>query len=64
MFDGLNWLIFLMVVLIFIFLVMEIWVIVLICGFLATWFGFSGILWWVCAIMMFCIINGIIGAIL
>ena len=64
MFDSLDWILVLFAVVIFIFLVLEIWVIILICGFLASWFGFSGLLWWICAIMLFCIINGIIGVVL
>ena len=64
MFDSFDWILVLFAVVIFIFLVLEIWVIILICGFLASWFGFSGLLWWICAIMLFCIINGIIGVVL
>lgn len=60
--DDLGWLVILLAILLFIALVIEIYVIILISSFLASWFGFTGILWWACAIMMFCIINGLIGA--
>ena len=59
--DDLSWLVILLAVLLFIALVIEIYVIVLMSTFLASWFGFSGILWWACALLMFLVINGVIG---
>lgn len=61
--DELSLVVFLIATLIVTFLVLEIWVIIVISGFLATYFGFSGVLWWICAFMMFCLINGVIGAV-
>ena len=63
MLDDLSFMVFLIATVIVVLLALEIWVIVLISGFLASWFGFSGILWWVCAFMMFVLINGVIGAV-
>lgn len=48
---------------VFLLAILEIYVILVVSGFLASFFGFSGILWWVCAFMVFCFINGVIGAI-
>ena len=59
--DDLTWLIFLLAILLFIGLCIEIYVVILMATFLASWFGFSGILWWVCAIILFGVINGLIG---
>ena len=59
--DDLSWLVILLAILLMLAFVIEIYVIVLIAGFLATFFGFSGILWWACAVLMFCVINGLIG---
>ena len=63
MFDDLSWMVFLIAILIVVFVALEIWVIILISGFLATWFGLNGVLWWVCAFMMFVLINGLLGAV-
>ena len=60
MFDEIGWLVIFLALLLFLVLVVEIYVVILIAAFLASWFGFSGILWWVCAIIMFGIINGLI----
>ena len=59
--DDLSWIVMLLAVLLMLAFLIEVYVIVLIAGFLATFFGFSGILWWACAIMMFIVINGVIG---
>ena len=63
MFDDLSWIVFLIAILIVVFVALEIWVIILISGFLASYFGFTGVLWWVCVFMMFVLINGFIGAV-
>ena len=52
------------IVIIFALLFVEVVAIVLIAGAITSWLGFSGLLWWVVAIGLFLIINGIIGAIL
>ena len=59
--DEFSWIVLLVAFLAVVLLFLEIWVIIAISGFLATYFGFSGVLWWVCAFMMFVFINGIIG---
>ena len=59
--DDLSWLIILFAILLFIALCIEIYVVILMATFLASWFGFSGILWWVCVILLFGVINGLIG---
>ena len=59
--DDLSWLIILFAILLFIAFCIEIYVVILMATFLASWFGFSGILWWVCAILLFGVINGLIG---
>ena len=61
--DDLGWLVVLLGILLFIAFVVELYVIMLIATFLATWFGFSGLLWWACAILLFMVINGLIGLI-
>ncbi len=63
MLDDLSFMIFLIATVIVVFLALEIWVIILISGFVASYFGFTGVLWWVCAFMMFVFINGVIGAV-
>lgn len=45
-------------------LFIEIFAILLIASAIASFFGFSGILWWIVVIGLFVIINGIIGFIL
>ena len=59
--DDLSWLVILLGLLLFVALCIEIYVVILMATFLASWFGFSGILWWVCAILLFGVINGLIG---
>ena len=59
--DDLSWLVILLAVLLFVAFVIEIYVILMISTFLASWFGFSGLLWWACAILLFMVINGVIG---
>lgn len=63
MLEDLGFVVFLIAIIIVVFLCLEIWVIILISGFLASYFGFSGVLWWVCAFMMFVLINGLLGAV-
>ena len=63
MFDELSLFVLLIATLIVAFFILEIWVIIVISGFLASYFGFTGVLWWVCAFMMFVLINGLIGAV-
>ena len=58
--NDLSWLMLLLGLVVLFVFVIEIYVIFLMASFLASWFGFSGILWWVCAIIMFGIINGLI----
>lgn len=62
-FNELNLIVLLIATFIVVFLCLEVWVIIVISGFLASYFGFSGVLWWVCALMMFVLINGLIGAV-
>ena len=59
--DDLSWLVIVFALLLFLALVVEIYVVILMATFLASWFGFSGLLWWVCAILIFGVINGLIG---
>ena len=61
--EDLSFIVLLIATIIVVVLALEIWVIILISGMCASYFGFSGLLWWVCAFMMFCIINGLLGAI-
>ena len=63
MLDKVSWFALAIAVVLIVLLALEIWVIILISGFLASWFGFNGVLWWVCAFMIFCLINGVIGAV-
>ena len=58
--DDLSWLVILLAVLLFVALCIEVYVVILMATFLASWFGFSGILWWVCAFLLFGVINGVI----
>ena len=58
--DDLSWMVMLLAVLLMLAFLIEVYVIILVAGFLATFFGFSGILWWACAILMFCVINGVL----
>ena len=55
--DDLSWLVIVFALLLFLALVVEVYM----ATFLASWFGFSGLLWWVCAILIFGGINGLIG---
>ena len=61
--SDLSFIALLIAVLIVVLFALELWVIVVISGFLASYFGFTGVLWWVCAFMMFVLINGFIGAV-
>lgn len=63
MFDELGWLVVFIAILFVVLFALELWVIIMISGFLASYFGFTGVLWWVCAFMMFIFINGVIGAV-
>lgn len=63
MLDELSLMVLLIATIIVVFLCLEVWVIIVISGFLASYFGFTGVLWWVCAFMMFVLINGFIGAV-
>ena len=63
MFDELGWFVVFIAVLLVVLFALELWIIVVISGFLASYFGFTGVLWWICAFMMFCIINSVIGAV-
>ena len=58
--DDLFWVLFVVGLVLFFLFILEVYVIVIISSFLASWFGFSGVLWWICAIMIFGIINGLI----
>lgn len=58
--DDLSWLVVLLGVLLLIGLIVEVYVVILMATFLASWFGFSGILWWICAILIFGVINGLV----
>lgn len=58
--DDLSWLVVVICIFAFLILVLEVYVVILMATFLASWFGFSGILWWICAILIFGIINGLI----
>ena len=42
------------------FFVLELYVVMVISSFLASFFGFNGILWWVCALLIFSLINGVL----
>lgn len=59
--DDLGWLVIVFALLLFLALVIEIYVVILMATFLASWFGFTGLLWWVCVILIFGVINGLIG---
>lgn len=48
------------ILVIFVFVV-ELYVCITMATFIATWFGFDGLLWWACALLMFVVINGLIG---
>lgn len=50
-----------LIVLILLLFVVEIVAIVLVAGFLASFFGFTGVMWWAVAIVLFLVINGFIG---
>lgn len=63
MLDKVSWFTLVIALIFVVLLALEIWVIILISGVLASWFGFTGVLWWICAFMMFCLINGVIGAV-
>ena len=54
--------IFALLALIIVVLVVEFAVVAIVAGFIASWFGVSGILWWAIAIVVFLLINGILSA--
>lgn len=54
--------VFALLALIIVILVVEFAVVAIVAGFIASWFGVSGILWWAIAIVVFLLINGILGA--
>ena len=58
--DDLGWLVLIFAVLLLFALCLEIYVVILMATFIASWFGFTGILWWVCAILIFGVLNGLI----
>lgn len=58
--DDLSWLVIVFALLLLLALVIEVYVVILMATFIASWFGFTGILWWVCAILIFGVINGLI----
>ena len=60
--DDLSWLVIVFALLLFLALVLELYVVILMASFIASWFGFTGLLWWICAILIFGVINGLIGA--
>jgi len=43
-------------------LVVELVAVILVAGLVASWLGLTGILWWAVAIVVFLLINGILGA--
>lgn len=53
---------FALLALVIVIIVVEIAVVAIVAGFIASWFGVSGILWWAIAIVVFLLINGILGA--
>lgn len=53
-----------LILLIIFVIIIEIIAIILIAGAIASFFGFSGLLWWIVAIGLFLIINAILGALL
>ena len=63
--DSEDWLAFIGIVGIFLLILfvvaIEIVAVILVAGFLASWFGFTGVMWWAVAIVLFLVINGIIG---
>lgn len=61
-FEGLS--VFAIVCLIVVILVVELVAVMLIAGAVASVLGFSGILWWAVAIVVFLMINAILGALL
>lgn len=61
-FSGLG--IVALICLIILVLVIEIVAVVLIAGAVASMLGFTGILWWAVAIVVFMIINGLLGLVL
>ena len=63
MFDELGWFVVFIAILLVVLFALELWVIIVISGALASYFGFTGVLWWVCAVMMFVFINGLVGAV-
>lgn len=50
-----------LILLILFVIAVEIVAVVLVAGFLATYFGFTGVMWWAVAIVLFMVINGLIG---
>lgn len=42
-------------------LVCEVVAVILVAGFIATYLGLSGIMWWAVAFVVFLLINGLIG---
>lgn len=48
--------------LVIVIIVVEVIVVAIVAGFIASWFGVSGILWWAIAIVVFLLINGILSA--
>jgi hypothetical protein len=56
--------VFAIVCLIIVILVVELVAVVLIAGAVASVLGFSGLLWWAVAIVVFLMINAILGALI
>lgn len=59
MFDGLS--LYGLLILAIVLIVVELLAVIVIAGHVASYFGFTGLMWWAVAIVSFIVINGIIG---
>lgn len=50
-----------LILFIILILVCEVVAVILVAGFIATYLGLSGIMWWAVAFVVFLLINGLIG---
>lgn len=54
------WFVSLLAIFVLLVVVVEVYICIVMATFIATWFGFNGLLWWACALLMFVVINGLI----
>lgn len=49
---------------VFFLIIVEVVAVILVAGYIATCLGLTGVIWWAVAIVLFLVINGIIGLVI